>query len=122
MVCLDEPTSMMAESDAEKLFHVMGELTKSGRSFVYVTHRIPEVMRISSRVTVLKNGCVVGRVDPKETGNEGMVQLMTGRAFAEANSVERPRGKAGRRSSRFVMYGHGRSAWARLPCVRSASK
>jgi ABC-type sugar transport system ATPase subunit len=89
VVCLDEPTSMMAESDAKRLFHVMGELTKSGRSFVYVTHRIPEVMQISNRVTVLKNGCVVGRVLPKETSSEAMVQLMTGRALAAAGQVER---------------------------------
>jgi rhamnose transport system ATP-binding protein len=59
LIIMDEPTAALAETEAERLLALVGELRASGVGIVYISHRLPEVLRIADRVTVLRDGAAV---------------------------------------------------------------
>lgn len=61
VVVLDEPTAVLSESDAEHLLERLMDLRDAGKAIVYVSHRLGEITRMADRVTVLRDGSVVGR-------------------------------------------------------------
>jgi simple sugar transport system ATP-binding protein len=73
VLILDEPTSSLDEQEVEKLFNVMRQLKQSGIGIIFVTHFLEQVYRISDRITVLRNGMLVGEY---ETANLPSVQLV----------------------------------------------
>jgi ribose transport system ATP-binding protein len=76
---LDEPTSSLSRSEAEKLFRVIKELKHQGVSVVYISHRLGEVKEVADRVTVLRDGAVSGSLNCEEISHERMIKLMVGR-------------------------------------------
>ncbi|MCR4429235.1 MAG: sugar ABC transporter ATP-binding protein [Caldiserica bacterium] len=79
IIGLDEPTSMMAKSDAYKLFSLIKQLKETKKAVIYVTHRIPEVFELCDRVTIMKNGEKVGTFNTREITPDQVVRLMTGK-------------------------------------------
>jgi ABC-type uncharacterized transport system ATPase subunit len=76
---LDEPTAVLTPRETEDLFRVIRELTASGRSVVFISHKLKEVMTIADRITVLRAGRVVGTTVPGETSERELASLMVGR-------------------------------------------
>ncbi len=76
---LDEPTSVLTPQEAEGLFHFMRSMAAEGRAVVVITHKLPEVMAVSDRVTVLRHGEVVARLMTKETNPNELAEKMVGR-------------------------------------------
>jgi ABC-type sugar transport system ATPase subunit len=70
--------------EAERLFAVLREIRQSGRSVIYVSHRLDEVMRICDRVTVLRDGAVVATKAIAATSYDEIIRMMIGRQFNEA--------------------------------------
>jgi ribose transport system ATP-binding protein len=70
-------------SEAERLFAVLREIRRSGRSVIYVSHRLDEVMRLSDRVTVLRDGAVVATSPIAATSEDAIIRMMIGRAVGE---------------------------------------
>ena len=97
LLILDEPTSSLTQAEVEKLFEVVAELRTRGISILYVSHQLQEVLRISDRITVLRDGTRVGTVERTEATELGLVQMMVGRA------VELYGGSPETRQSRAVM-------------------
>ena len=64
MLILDEPTAVLTPQEAEDLFRVMRELAVQGRSIIFISHKLKEVLSIADRITVLRRGTVVGTVLP----------------------------------------------------------
>jgi ribose transport system ATP-binding protein len=64
---MDEPTAALTGEESERLFAVLREIRRSGRSVLYVSHRLDEVMRLCDRVTVLRDGQVIGTSDIADT-------------------------------------------------------
>ncbi len=83
VLILDEPTASLTDSETDTLFHLVGQLKAKGIGVIYITHRIGEIRRIGDRVTVLRDGGYVATVDAKQTSDEELVQLMTGRVISE---------------------------------------
>jgi ABC-type sugar transport system ATPase subunit len=82
-VIMDEPTSSLTEREAERLFRIIGDLTKEGVGVVYISHRLEEIFRISDRVTVLRDGRHIITAPASEMDAEELVRLMVGRPLNE---------------------------------------
>lgn len=79
LLVFDEPTSSLAQKDIERLFLLIDRLKAQGISIIYISHFLEEVTRLASRLTVLRDGSVVGTRDVATTTPEEVVSLMVGR-------------------------------------------
>jgi len=79
VLVLDEPTAVLAPSQVDKLFNNIRRFTDGGRSVVFISHKLREMKKIADRVTVLRDGHVVGIADPRETTPSQLAQMMIGR-------------------------------------------
>lgn len=79
ILILDEPTAVLTPQEAEELFKVIRSLTDQGKSVIFITHKLREVMAIADRITVLRNGRVVGTTTPSQTTEEQLASMMVGR-------------------------------------------
>ena len=83
VLVLDEPTSSLTQQDVERLFEIIGRLKKQGKAIVYISHFIEEVKRIADKVTILRDGRVVGESDVDAITTDEIVALMVGRQVEE---------------------------------------
>lgn len=83
LLILDEPTASLTPSEVEKLFEVILKLKRNGTSVIFVSHRLPEVLRICDVVTVLKDGEVVGTYETGDLTEERLASLMVGREMKQ---------------------------------------
>lgn len=79
VLILDEPTSSLDEQEVEKLFTVMRKLKETGIGIIFVTHFLEQVYEISDRITVLRNGCLVGEYETDKLPGVELVELMIGK-------------------------------------------
>ncbi|WP_447007481.1 sugar ABC transporter ATP-binding protein [Saccharothrix isguenensis] len=79
LIVMDEPTAALAADEVDNLFRIVGELTDDGVSVLYISHRLDEIRRIGTRVTVLKDGRTVAANLPAHTPTADLVDLMSGR-------------------------------------------
>jgi len=78
VLILDEPTSALLSGEEEVLFDAVRHVVDRGAGVIYVTHRLREVFRISSRITVLRDGLVAGRFETREMDMRGLVAAIVG--------------------------------------------
>jgi ABC-type sugar transport system ATPase subunit len=79
---LDEPTAALTGAEAERLFAALHALRAAGHAILYVSHRMDEVLRLSDRVTVLRDGRHVSTLPRDQVSRDQIIQDMTGRDFA----------------------------------------
>lgn len=79
LLVLDEPTVFLPGEEVEQLFALMREVAATGASVLFVSHDIDEVMRITDRVTVLRDGRLVDTVDTAATDHDGLIERIIGR-------------------------------------------
>ena len=79
ILILDEPTAVLTPQEIEGLFEVMGLLKAQGKSIIFITHKLKEVLRVADRIGVLRDGKVVGEADPKTATQATLASLMVGR-------------------------------------------
>ncbi len=80
ILVFDEPTSSLAEPDAQSLFRLIEQLKSRGVTMIYVSHRMPEVFRLCDRITVLRDGQYVGTVPRAQASHDTIVRMMIGRS------------------------------------------
>src|SRR3954463_5118039 len=94
VLLLDEPTTALGSEEVERLHELVLERSRSGVGIVYVSHRLPEVLGIADRVTVLRDGVSQGTFAAAGMLEESLVALMIGRplqhAFPERDGTEPP--------------------------------
>ena len=83
LLVFDEPTASLGSRDVEKLFKVIGELRSQGLAMVYISHRLAELPRIADRVSVLRDGQMVGTRRMERTRLSELTRMMLGRELAE---------------------------------------
>ena len=83
VLILDEPTSAIGERETDKLLEVLRMLRERGVSIVYVSHKLNEVFAISDRITVLKDGSLVGTLRTADTSQDAVVNMMVGRKLSQ---------------------------------------
>jgi len=79
ILVLDEPTAVLTPQECKGLFAVMRNLVADHRTILFVTHKLREVMDVTDRVTVLRDGRVAGRLITRDTSAEEITRAMTGR-------------------------------------------
>ncbi|PLR80418.1 sugar ABC transporter ATP-binding protein [Bacillus sp. V33-4] len=82
IVILDEPTAPLAPQDVERLIELVNKLRSEGLGIVYISHKLPEVFRISDRVSVLKDGQHVATKNTKDLTRDELIKLMVGRELS----------------------------------------
>ncbi len=79
LVIMDEPTSSLDKGEVELLFGIIKKLQNKGVSIVFISHRLDEIFEISNRITILRDGELVGAYDAKDLDHLKLVSLMIGR-------------------------------------------
>ncbi|HEU4433593.1 MAG TPA: sugar ABC transporter ATP-binding protein [Pyrinomonadaceae bacterium] len=82
VLIMDEPTASLSKEETENLYRVIGKLRKQGVGIVYITHRLEELSVIADRVSVLRDGQVVGTCDMAQTDRQELIRLMVGRELS----------------------------------------
>lgn len=82
LLILDEPTASLSDKETNLLFSIVRNLKAKGTSVLYVTHKLEEIMELTDRVTVLRNGTLVSTVDTAGTSRKELVRLMSGNEIA----------------------------------------
>jgi len=83
MIVMDEPTSSLTEKEVEFLFQTIGRLKEQGVGIVYISHRMNELFTITDRITVLRDGALIGTVRTKETTTDRLISMMVGRELTQ---------------------------------------
>ncbi len=79
ILVLDEPTAVLTPQETEEIFVLLRRLAESGRSIVFISHKLYEVLEIADRITVIRRGKVVGERLPSQTSEDDLAELMVGR-------------------------------------------
>ena len=79
VLILDEPTAVLTPQESEDLFKLLKRIVKEGKSIIFISHKLNEVMEISDRITVLRKGRVIGTVNKNETSERELAEMMVGR-------------------------------------------
>lgn len=88
ILILDEPTSVLAPSETGPFFEVLARLTEAGKTIIFITHKLEEVMAVADRVTVMRDGKVTAEVAIADTDRRELARLMIGRDVVF--DIERP--------------------------------
>jgi general nucleoside transport system ATP-binding protein len=79
ILILDEPTAVLTPQEAGELFDVIRSLKEQGKSIIFITHKLNEVLEIADRITVLRRGKTVETVPREGATEEGLARMMVGR-------------------------------------------
>jgi ribose transport system ATP-binding protein len=84
LIIMDEPNSSLSDSETERLFQLIRSLQQRNIAIMYVSHKIEEVLEISERITVFRDGNYVGTIDAKGASEEQVINMMVGRELHRA--------------------------------------
>ena len=88
LLILDEPTSSLDENEVKELFKVMKKLREEGMAIIFITHFLDQVYEVSDRITILRDGQLVGSYDAKDLPRIEMVAKMIGKTPDEINRMQ----------------------------------
>ena len=83
VIVMDEPTSSLSESEVKVLLELVSRLREGGLAVIYVSHRLDEIFEVGDRVTILRDGKLVGVRSTKETSPDEVVRMMVGRELED---------------------------------------
>lgn len=94
LLIFDEPTSVLTPAGVEGLFRAMRFLVSKGKTILFITHKLKEVLQIADDITVLKDGAVVGHTTPDKTTEEQLAGMMVGRnVMLKSKKMQKERGR-----------------------------
>ena len=79
ILVLDEPTAVLTPQEAQELFAIVKSLTEQGKSIIFISHKLNEVLEIADRITVLRRGKKIETLPAAGATEEGLARLMVGR-------------------------------------------
>ncbi|MCL4378050.1 MAG: sugar ABC transporter ATP-binding protein [Actinobacteria bacterium] len=81
ILVMDEPTSSLTSEEAKKLFDILNSLKKEGITIIYISHKIEEVLKISDKITVLRDGKYIETLKKQEASEQKLINMMVGHEF-----------------------------------------
>ena len=95
VLILDEPTGVLTPQEVDELFKILRSLKKEGKTIVLITHKLNEIMDLTSEVSVMRQGEMVGYKKTKSTNKEDLAEMMVGRSvLLRINKSSSKQGKA----------------------------
>jgi ABC-type uncharacterized transport system ATPase subunit len=79
ILILDEPTAVLTPQEVDELFTIMRSLVDRGKSIIFITHKLREVLNFADRITVIRGGKMVGTTTPREADQNLLASMMVGR-------------------------------------------
>lgn len=79
ILVLDEPTAVLAPQEVKELFVNLRRLKEEGKTIIFISHKLDEVLEIADKITVLRRGKVVGTVEPQQVNKEELAKMMVGK-------------------------------------------
>ncbi|GAP08489.1 nucleoside ABC transporter ATP-binding protein [Anaerolinea thermolimosa] len=79
ILIFDEPTAVLTPQEADELFVIMRELARQGKSIIFITHKLREVLDVADRIMVIRRGAVVGETVPAQADRQTLAAMMVGR-------------------------------------------
>ncbi|MCP5101255.1 MAG: ATP-binding cassette domain-containing protein, partial [Chloroflexi bacterium] len=79
LLVLDEPTAVLTPQEVEDLFHIFRQMAADGHALIFISHKLNEIFALTDRVTVLRDGRVVGTVQTADTNKQDLATMMVGR-------------------------------------------
>ncbi len=79
ILILDEPTAVLTPQEVQDLFKVLRLLVEKGKSIIFITHKLKEVLEVANRITVMRAGRVTGTVTPRKVDERKLAEMMVGR-------------------------------------------
>ena len=79
LLILDEPTAVLTPQEVDQLFETLRQLTADGRGLIFISHKLHEVLALSDRITVLRQGRVTGHTTPEGATRSSLAEMMVGR-------------------------------------------
>lgn len=83
LLILDEPSAVLGPAEIKQLFAVLRKLRDNGVAIIYISHHLEELLALTDRITVLKDGRTISTVETKTVDKDGLVHLMVGRALSQ---------------------------------------
>ena len=80
---LDEPSAVLSQDELKRLFDLIRRLKEASALILYISHRLDEVFKVADRITVLKDGELIGTVRPEDTNENQLIKMMVGRTLGE---------------------------------------
>jgi simple sugar transport system ATP-binding protein len=94
ILIFDEPTAVLTPQEADELFIIMRTLSEQGKSIIFITHKLREVLAIADRIMVIRRGKMVGETLPENADKNSLAAMMVGRAVSlEVEKAEKESGK-----------------------------
>jgi simple sugar transport system ATP-binding protein len=90
ILIFDEPTAILTPQEIDELMQIMRNLIKEGKSILFITHKLNEIMAVSDRVTVLRKGKCMGTVTIQNTNKNELSMMMVGRKIKAIRSEKKP--------------------------------
>jgi simple sugar transport system ATP-binding protein len=95
VLILDEPTAVLTPQETSELFAAVKQLVRAGKTVIFISHKLREVMQISDRVSVMRDAKMVGTIDTKDASEHLLAKMMVGReVFLQIDKPPVQRGKA----------------------------
>ncbi len=83
VIIFDEPTAILSDIDAQNLFKIIKLLSSNGKGIIYISHRLEELKNLADRITVMKDGEIVGTGNSEDMTREKIIELMAGKNLIE---------------------------------------
>ena len=79
VIIMDEPTSALSEAEVDRLYTIVRDLKQRGVAVIFISHKLGEVFRISDAISVLRDGQMIGTVEPTKSSHTDVIRMMVGR-------------------------------------------
>lgn len=89
LIILDEPTSSLNLNEIHRLFKIVNKLKEQGTSFIYISHKMPEIFALCDTYTIMRNGKLIESGFIKDTNTEDITKKMVGGAFVDTNFYQK---------------------------------
>ena len=105
LIILDEPTAVLTPQEVDDLFLTLKRMVAEGHSLLFISHKLHEVLEVSDRVTVLRDGVTVGSTKTSATTREELVRMMVGRELKSYDYRNKGKGEVGLRITDLHVQG-----------------